>query len=234
MESKREKNKRYFTSETQAAIIKYNTCDDKVIREQLYREHIDYPFNKLAEILIHKGKFYYAGPNMTEIKAEVIWHLLEKLNNYTETKGRAYSYFTVVAWRFLINLNNTNYQKIKNRSTDEFDNDSNDISLSYDTEQSIDREKFFDEFTIYMDENLARFFPRKKEMDIANAVLEIIKRRYNIENFNKKALYIYIREMTNCKSSQITSIVSSMKIIYEKAWDDYMNNGCLSYMKIYK
>jgi hypothetical protein len=229
------KSKMYFNADTQAAILEYVNTEDQIIRDKIYRERIHKAVDKLAEILIHKGKFYYAGWSIEEIKSEVVMHILEKLKNYTEDKGKAYSYFTVITWRFLINLNNNNYTKLKNQVNESsYEYNLDDEKIAYDTQAQIDMQQFFDEYTIYLDNNLARVFPRKKDMDIANAILEIMKRRNNIEVFNKKAIYIYIREMTNCKSSQITSIVGSFKMSYTKAWLDFVENGRIFHNKLYK
>lgn len=228
-------DRNYFTMETQDAIIRYVESDDQVLRNKLYRDYIDKAFNKLAEILIHKGKFYYAGPDVDEIKSLVIMHLLEKLNNYKVGKGKAYSYFTVVVWRYLINLNNNNYQRIKNNVHEVEYHDMQDREeFAYDNQEVIDKSQFFDELLLYLDDNLSSIYPRKKDMAIANALTEIFKRRNNLENFNKKALYIYIREMTGCKSSQITSIVNSFELVYLKAWDDFIVNGYLTKNKSYR
>lgn len=228
-------SKNYFSAETQDAIMQYVASSDPVERERLYKTHMNHAFDKLAEILIHKGKFYYAGPNMAEIKSDVIMHILEKLNNFKADKGKAYSYFTVIAWRFLINQNNGNYHKLKNRvSTDYYIDDVKNEAVLCERPAESDHYQFFEEFTEYLDNNLSLIFPRKKDTVIANALLEIIKRRDSIGNFNKKALYIYIREMTDCKSSQITAVTNIFKNSYIKAWDDYLNNGCLSMNKIYK
>ena len=54
-----------------------------------------------------------------------------------------------------------------------------------------------DLFVDYWTNNLTTVFKRKQDIDVANAVIYLIEKRANIENFNKKALYIMIREMTN-------------------------------------
>lgn len=228
------KNSRtYFTSETQEAIIKYTNSVDQHERNKLYRNEINFAFNKLAEILIHKGKFYYAGSSIDEIKSEVTLHLLEKLENYKASKGKAYSYFTVIVWRFLINLNNNNYQKIKMHVGESAFLDKETEKFITEEESDVDIAQFFDQLTEYLEENLVEIFPRKRDMNIANAVLIIMKRRHKIENFNKKAIYIYIREITDCKSSQITSIVGILKTIREKAWDDFIEKGYIPKNKMY-
>lgn len=235
MPKTKKKSNIYFTSDTQDAIIKYVASTDQVERNLLYRNHIEYAFNKLAEILINKGRFYYAGTDVEEIKSNILLLMLEKLNNYTPEKGKAYSYFTVVVWRYLINKNDTNYKKYKTsiaHDISECENLSNNFVISEDSVYNDGQ--FIDKLVEYLDYNIGLLFPKKMEFAIADAILEIIRRRERLENFQKKAIYIYIREITNCKSSQITTVVNNMKYIYNMALNDYNNSGYIPKNKLYK
>jgi hypothetical protein len=58
-------------------------------------------------------------------------------------------------------------------------------------------------------------------MLIADSVLELFRVRDNIENFNKKALYILIRERTGLKTQIITKTVNDFKLIYELLYKNY-------------
>ena len=57
------------------------------------------------------------------------------------------------------------------------------------------------------------YFPKKKnDAQIADAILELFRKRETIEVFNKKALYIYIREMVDVKTPKITKIADKLHI----------------------
>ena len=56
---RKKKSKLYFGTPVQNAIIRYNENDNPVIKNRIYKEHIAFAFNKLAENLIHTFKFYY-------------------------------------------------------------------------------------------------------------------------------------------------------------------------------
>ncbi len=62
-------------------------------------------------------------------------------------------------------------------------------------------------------------------MNIADAVLELFRRRKDIENFNKKALYILIREMTGTNTQHITRVVNMMKRIQSTLYNDFFSYG---------
>lgn len=103
--------KMYFTDETQNAIIRYNESDDPEVREQIYREFIEYPFDKLAENIINRFKFPYINYSFDDIKKQVVSFLCIHLSKYTKDKGKAFSYFSVIAKNYLILHNNNGYKK---------------------------------------------------------------------------------------------------------------------------
>ena len=91
------KKKQYFTQETENAIIRYNNSKDPVIRNRIYNEHIKTPFEKLAENIIHTFKFYYFDVPSEDVKHEVVSFLYMNMHKFTEGKGKAFSYFSIVA-----------------------------------------------------------------------------------------------------------------------------------------
>ena len=211
------KNKMYFTPVTEEAIIAYNTEEDEVLKNKIYKEHIHFPLYKMAENLIHRFKFYYMDGSAEDIKYEVITFLLEKLSKYTQDKGRAFSYFSIVAKNYLIQNNNKSYKRLISKAD----------PLAIDTERNITNEivrngnlqtlnTFMDRFVDYYDERVEEIYRSERDQKIAYAVLELFKNRDNIENYNKKALYIMIREMTGTKTQYITKVVNEIKTEYNR------------------
>jgi hypothetical protein len=71
--------------------------------------------------------------------------------------------------------------------------------------------EFVNQMLDYWENNITNIFRRQKDILVADAVLELFRRRMNIENFNKKALYIMIREMTGSNTQHITRVINVMK-----------------------
>ena len=92
--------------------------------------------------------------------------------------------------------------------------------------------EFVDDMVQYWDDNLTKLFRKKRDIQIADAVIELFKRRGDLENFNKKALYIMIREMTDVKTQHITKVVNTMKSHYLKISENYYQTGSFSGKKI--
>jgi len=57
--------------------------------------------------------------------------------------------------------------------------------------------------------------------------LELLKRAHMINNFNKKAIYLMIREITDCETSHITKIVKQVQEIKDKQYEEYKNTGMI-------
>ena len=68
---------------------------------------------------------------------------------------------------------------------------------------------FFRTYVKYVEDNFEKFFPKGNDAQIADAILELFRKRESIEIFNKKALYIYIREMTGVETPVITKVTNS-------------------------
>ena len=225
---KKKKSRIYFGKKTEDAIIRYNSCDKRHIKNRIYEEHIDAAFNKLAENLIHTFKFYYFDVPLDDVKHEVVAFLLMNMHKYIPEKGKAFSYFSIVGKNWLILHNNNNYKKMKTHTAI----DVLDFERSVQSEEAARDVKeyygdFVEQLVDYWDNNLNNFFKRKKDLRVAYSVLELFKRRGTLENFNKKALYILVREMTGSNTQHITRVVNQMKEQYFLLVDEYKEDGTI-------
>jgi hypothetical protein len=224
----------YFTSDTEEAIIEYLNTEDERMRNKIYNERIWYGFHKLTENIIHTFKFYYTEVDtIAELQHEVTAFLLEKLHLYDQTKGKAFSYFGTIAKRYLILYNNNNYKKLKQRAeVDAVDNDQTiltDLVNNHSIDQPKDPATEFIEYLVkYFDLHLFDHFPKDEDARTADAIISLFRRREHLELFNKKAIYIYIREMTDQSTPQITKVLKKMKKIYKKLMDQYTEHGTVS------
>lgn len=198
--------KLYFGPEVELAIIRYNNTEDPATRSLIYNTEIKAAFEKLAENIIHTFKFYYTdGQDFKAVQHDVVTFLIEKLDRFTEGKGKAFSYFSIIAKNYLILHNNKNFKKLVD--TTEVSNVENDIVVV----EGVSLESFFNHYIDYWDDNLDKQFSKPYEREVAAAIVELFRRRENIEIFNKKALYVYIREMSNASTQQITRVIKLMK-----------------------
>lgn len=219
----------YFTEDTENAIVEYLSHTDQDIRNKIYNERIAYGFYKLAENIIHTFKFYYTDIDTIEdLKHEVVAFLLEKLHLYNQDKGKAYSYFGTIAKRYLIVYNQNNYKKLQEKVNMDEVNDENDMFV--DNNIGLDEEKnelnmFLDQYVSYIDKHIYTIFPKQHDARTADAIIELFRKRENLEIFNKKALYIYIREITDVDTPQITKIIKKLDTIRLKLFSEFYEHG---------
>ena len=229
---RRKKSKNYFTSETEEAIILYNNTKNTEIKSQIYEQFIHYPFFKLTENIIHTFKFYYTEVDEIEhLQHEVITFLLSKIHLFDPSKGaKAYSYFGTIAKRYLIISNQKNYKKRVDKSSLESLHD--DEKYSYNIEDNEDENfmsNFIDLYVEYITANIYNLFPKEEDAKVADAILELFRKREDIDIFNKKALYIYIREMVDVKTPKITKIANQLYDIFKTNYVFYIEYGYVEF-----
>ena len=230
---RRPKSKNYFTQDTEDAIVRYNNEEDSEARSKIYEREIHYPFFKLTENIIHTFKFYYTEVDDIEhLQHEVICFLLSKIHLFDPSRGaKAYSYFGTIAKRYLILQNQKNYKKrVDKAPVDElFKDDRHTYSIDLGDKVEDRLVYFIDEFVHYCTENIYVLFPKQKDAEVADAILEIFRKRQDIDVFNKKALYIYIREMVDVKTPKITKIANQLYDVFRGNYIFYLDNGYVDF-----
>ena len=216
----------YFGTPAQEAIIEYNKSKDPAERSKIYEDRIKYPFEKLAENVINTFKFTYFDVPKKDIQTEVVSTMVEKIHMFKEGKGKAFSYFTIIAKNHLILKNNGNYKRWKQNSLlSEMPPTWNPENDFYHEQENNEMKQFKKLMLDYWDKNLTIVFTKKRDIQIADAVLELFRRSEHIENFNKKHLYLLIREMTDVKTHYITKVVNVMKSHQRKILNEYLEHG---------
>ena len=222
---RKKKSKIYFGTPVHDAIVKYNHSDDVNFRHKIYTEEIHPAFMKLAENIINTYKFTYFDYGFRDLQEEVVSNLVINMHKFDETRGsKAFSYFSIIAKNYLILNNNANYKKLKLHENIDtlYDKGTKDEGL----EKKVTTEVF--EKTIeYFNDNLDNLFPKENDRHVAESILYLCKNKDSIDNFNKKALYIMIREMTDVKTSKITQISNVFRKIYPRIQEEVLLKGHL-------
>lgn len=231
--AKKPASKNYFTQETEDAIVLYNNTINPVLRSKIYEEKIHYAFFKLTQNIIHTFKFYHTEvENLEHLQHEIIVFLLSKIHLFNPQNGaKAYSYFGTIVKRWCILYNEKNYKsKVSKVSTDELLKDDTH-SYTIEPNNSDDRlSHFMDEWVEFVSLNLFEIFPKEYDAKIADAVLELFRKRDSIDVFNKKALYIYIHEMIpDAKTPKITKIAGVLYNIFKKNYLFYLEQGYMDF-----
>jgi hypothetical protein len=90
-----------------------------------------------------------------------------------------------------------------------------------------EKSDFMDFYTEYIDCNLDKIFIKDRDRKIADSVNELFRNRRDLYSYNKKALYILIRDRTGVSTQYITRVIGKMKIIFVELNTDYSKKGIL-------
>lgn len=220
----------YFTKDTEDAIISYNKAETQKEKDKIYNEQIRYPFEKIAENIYNTFKFSYADVSPLEVQKQAISHMVANIDKYDQGKGKAFGYFSIVAKHWFILDNNNTYRRfVRHVEICEHPGDSGEFIVEPEhTKRTVETREFIKLMVDFWDNNVTKYFNKDKDIEIANAVIEIFRNSDRIDIFNKKALYLYIREIAGCQTQNITKIINRMKSAQRGISDEYRENGTIT------
>jgi|TARA_B100001094_G_scaffold82299_1_gene78545 hypothetical protein len=230
MPRKKSKTRMYFHEGTEQGIVDYNATDDWREKNAIYNEHLRQPFEKLVENIIHTFKFYHFDVPTETVKHEVISFMITRLDKYKQGKGKAFSYFSVVVKNWLICHNNANYKKMKTH-TDVIDLKHKDVKKVVYEEKDIEKREgsmFYNSVIDYWKTNTETVFKKQRDIDIAYSIIDLMDRVESIEIFNKKALYILLREISGAQTQHITKVLNVMRNHFKTLNTQWEQSGYIS------
>ena len=222
---RKKKNNNYFTKVHENAIVEYKDCTVQTQRNELYKDVIRPAFVEMINKIVFTYKFTNL-PNIEALKDECEIHLITILSNFDPSKGsKAFSYFSVITknW-FIAKVKKTAIQLRREAHYDEISKQVEMEHLSIYNKYDKEREK--KEFMEHLWGEIRRW-EKQNLKENERKVLEAIKILFtdadSIEIFNKKAIYLYIREITNLNTKQVLNNLNKFRIEYgnfKKKWND--------------
>lgn len=221
-----EKNNFYFTQEHEDAICQYVKTDDMELRNKLYVEVI----GPILELLINKIVYTYKFnqlPNIENLIEDCKTWIVTIIDKYDpDKKSRAFSYFSVVTKNWFM-------QKIKKRSKNllkevsleeiEFKNHEN-LTIGHEYEENRIQEEFNSAIRCEINSWSSAKNLTSHDEKVIEAIKIILSSSEDIEIFNKKAIYIYLRDLTGLNTKQISRSLKKINKRYyspfKKKWDD--------------
>ena len=223
MGRKKKKSNRYWTKITEGSISAYNrSSEHRVLKEKIYRRFIFPAFMKLSENLINKMKCEYIDSSFKDLQTDLVTYLTIRLDKFNPNAGRAYSYYTRTSFNYLIAENQKGYAKLKKESEPiNIDEQRNVMTEMHNTEMAETLKYFMDAYVEYCYNNINFIFTSQTDIHVADSILHIFEERENIEQFNKKALFVFIRERTGLETNNITKVIKVLKQIYSTKFLEY-------------
>lgn len=212
----------YFNMDTQAAIVKYQSMESEDDRRKLYEVDILPAFSKLSENLIFVYGFKSTFSSFDELKADCISFLYESIHKWDEARGtKAFSYFNVVAKNWLI-INCRQHKKLSGRhvsiddpygmtSTQHALFESHDIIPSPD--ETLIKRQQHGQIMKLLDEMRVKL-TNQNEIICLQAIETLFNNIENLELLNKRAILIYIRDISGLDRKQMSKAMSVIRRHY--------------------
>ena len=215
---RRSKNKNhYFTKVHEDAIIKYCHTEDRELREKLYGELIQPAFDQMVDKIIYTYRFT-SLPNIGSLSDDCKIWLTTILEKYDPSKGsKAFSYFSVVTKNWFIHKVKRNQKR--NRTEvylEDMINEMAEECISDEPNYVDTREDLEFWLSLYKEiDTWDNIMLKENERKVLMAVRILMDSADTIEIFNKKAIYLYLRELTGLNTKQVVNSLNKLRVKYQ-------------------
>lgn len=214
----------YFDLNVQNKIIEYQNSSCKKEKDMLYETHIFPAFDDLVQSLVSVYGFKSTNEDINHLKSDCITFLFETIYKWSPDKGtKAFSYFNVVAKNWLTIQSR---RLLKNQRRSAFIDDPDGLNSKEKSELFEKEYVDAEEMVVKQNETFEKILQMisyvesqlKDENDIkcCFAIKKVFNSIEELEFFNKRAVFIYLREISGLNSSELSSSLSNIRKIYRK------------------
>jgi hypothetical protein len=220
---KRRKN-HYFTQIHEDAIVEYAKISCNKRRTVLYVEFIQPAFDEMVNKIIFTYRFTTL-PNIGSLRDECKVWLTTILDKYDPNKGsKAFSYFSVVTKNWFIHQVKQNSRRARkeiyledmlNHLEEEV------ISKEKQYDQVREEQEFWNNFFIELADWDGDML-KENEKKVLKAVKILFESSEDIDIFNKKAIYLYLREITGLNTKQVVNNLNKLRKkyrVFKNKWE---------------
>ena len=206
------------------AVVEFNTNADMDEKHKVFVDVIEPAFRKLVENIYYTYNFNKILWDREQIEHEVMTHLYEKLSKFDISKNKkSFSYFGTITKNWMIQRCNADKNK---RFIDDDNQDIivQNISIHAYEEDEVGRhnEEFINEIIWDFDDWGAKDNYTRDDFAVLEIVNDILKNYERFNIYNKKQLYVYIREATDLPSRKITKSLKKIKLDYFSVKEDFI------------
>ena len=180
-------------------------------------------FSQMVDKIVFTYRFTNL-PDIEDLREECKGWLITILAKFDPCKGsKAFSYFSVVTKNWFIHKVKKNKKRLEREVSFE--------SVDYDLERDL-----LDKAESYQDKQIRKElmlnlrkemetwevdFTKPQEKKVYDAVVVLFESADDIEIFNKKAIYLYLREITGMNTKQVVTQLNKMRKRYREFRDDW-------------
>ncbi len=214
----------YFNMDTQDSIIKYQNCEDEQEKQKIYMSGIFPAFSKLVENLIFVYGFNSAYETFEDMKTDCVTFLYESIHKWKVEKGtKAFSYFNVVAKNWLIINSRQSRKRMKRHvSVDHPEDMTNRQKVLYENfdvmpapDEILISRNLRNQIEEVLDE-IRTCITSETEITCVDAIKTVFQNIDELDFLNKRAVLIYVREISGLSPKQLSVAMSSVRKHYRR------------------
>ena len=175
--------------------------------------------------------------NSDIIILECISFMIEKMSLFDQTRGKAFTFFTVVARNFVLNelnkgikhnekfisLNYENRDKQQIALLDQYSH--NSWTVYQQAKKNADIvSKTMENLILFIKQQFIKTRKTQGQVKICWALIQIMQDSQQLIQFNKKIVFLYIRQLTNESSKTISMVLKQLTKYYYKIKQDIVDN----------
>ena len=221
---RRKSKKPYFGKHVHESVVDFQEASCQEERHEIYEIHIRNAFEKLSENLIYIYGFSRDPEHFKILKSDCVSFLYETLEKFDAGKGsKAFSYFNVCAKNHLLaKAKKTQKNKIRNISLADITAMSRlekEMVESHSVVPSPD-----DLFIRIEDKEILKTMLQKIRVKVSNenekvcisAIITLFDNIEQLEFLNKRAVFVYLREISGLNPKQLSVALSSIRKHYRE------------------
>ena len=226
---KKKKTRYYFTKETQQKIIEYQNSSRKFQKDRLYQYHILPAFQELVNSLVAVYGFKSSNEDLNHLKSDCVTFLFETIHKWKPENGtKAFSYFNVVAKNWLTihsrRLLKNSRRSVSFEAPEEFTflekTKLSEIEIDDSYEEKIrknEQPKTVKKIIEFIKEQVKD----ERDKKCIDAIFQVFDNVDNLDYLNKRAVFVYLREISGLNSTELSSSLSNIRKHFKK----YLGNN---------
>lgn len=219
----------YFNAETDASIKRFLESTSEMEKHAIFDVEIRPAFEKLIESQIYTYHFYSID-DVDTLKRECLTNLYEMIPKFDPNRGhKGFSYFNVITKNWFIQKTRERNKRNKLESDLFYDLDHETVKhdpnfTCHPHEEMVEEKEFW--VSLYNEMDFWRTkLTKGPELKVLEAVIFLMQNPDLVTIYNKKAVYLYLRELTGLNTKQVVTNLKRIKSLYSKWKNGYFEDG---------
>lgn len=207
----------YFGPEVDKKICEFVLETDVSVKNTIFEKDIRPALVKLIDSQMYLYGFYKIDdPDM--LRNEALSNLYEILPKFDTAKGKGFSYFNMVLKNWFIWKIREKNRRLKQQSENFYgiDHDivkSNPSMILSSHEDEIIEKEFW--LSLFKDMDKWRsLLTKRQEIQVLDAIVFLLQNPNLVSIYNKKAVFLYLREMTGLTMKQVNHNMNRLRELY--------------------